>query len=127
MIYIIAGVGVLVAILTAGMGIANYKADAYLAQRDQAVAANRALEASIKDVQKQCSDALGILAREQQAGEKRRAAALAEKAKVDKLAAGQREVIDKLLADIKAAPEGPAACQKAEEVLRRLAKDRNAP
>ena len=119
-IYVILAVGVAFLAMFGALKVEDSQRKAAVAQRDEAVTANKALAASIDGVRKECQDATAKL---KTADAKRQAATKKAKADSDKLTAAQKDVIAKLAAQ--AADPAPQTdeCKAAKAVLHQYAVD----
>ena len=120
MLYVILAIGIAFLAMFGALKVEDSQRKAAVAQRDEAVTANKALAASIDGVRKECQDATAKL---KTADAKRQAATKKAKADSDKLTAAQKDVIAKLAAQ--AADPAPQTdeCKAAMAVLHQYAVD----
>lgn len=121
MIYIIAGVGLVVALLLGANYTQGLRVDKFKAEATEARGANASLAADCKtkiDALNKIVKDLGIVSTRKIKASKDAAA------KADQTAAAQRDVIDKLVIQAQSAADSADNCKAATATLDQLAKDR---
>lgn len=120
-IYAIAAAAVAALLMFGTIKVQHANNERLASERDHAVQANKDLADDCRvKIEKLAGDIRTISA----ASVRRQKDAKAKLAEVDKTAAAQREVIDKLIRESESAPTSPANCAAAETTLRKLAQDR---
>jgi len=120
MLYVILAIGIAFLAMFGALKVEDAQLKAAVAQRDEAVTANKALAESIDGVRKECQDATAKI----KAGEaKKQAAAKKAKTDADKLSAAQKDVIAKLAAQAADPTPQTDECKTAKGVLHQYAID----
>ena len=120
MLYVILAIGIAFLAMFGALKVEDSQRKAAVAQRDEAVTANKALAASIDGVRKECQDATAKIKADEA---KKQAAAKKAKTDADKLSAAQKDVIAKLAAQAADPTPQTDECKTAKAILHQYAVD----